>query len=433
MYKSYCEYLKIFFVEFFLVCIPLASFAQTGALDPYSRFGLGSLNSESGVRSSAMGGIGVGMSGVKNISTFNPATYAFGVDTLSVQFDLGFDLKINSLSQNSLGGVTATNESSASGLTNLDFFFPVSNWWKMGVFMSPVSTMSYMSSVYNNSSEMPGKTQELFEGSGGTSKVGFGNAFKIQNFSVGMNVNYHFGYFSQTNILLFEDSLASSGGHTLYRSHTALRGFTYDFGLLYFANVGYQSRLTFGLAYTLGGNLNGLKSSEAFVDFGGGVMDTAFIYPNQKGNIYMPASYRFGVSFEQMKKWLVGLDLTYQEWSKYTSFDKPLAFAKNTYSASLGVELKHDKGAAQWYKRLDYRAGGRYSTLFADFGDKGLNEYSISLGVGIPIRRSRSMINVALEYGTSGALSKGQVEENFFTFKLGFTAIEAWFLKRKYD
>ncbi|MDE5736014.1 MAG: hypothetical protein K2H65_02920, partial [Bacteroidales bacterium] len=59
--------------------------------------------------------------------------------------------------------------------------------------------------------------------------------------------------------------------------------------------------------------------------------------------------------------------------------------------------------------------------------------YALNLGVGIPVRRSRSMINVGLEYGHVGRLQAGQITENYFKIGVGFSSVETWFVKRKYD
>jgi hypothetical protein len=55
--------------------------------------------------------------------------------------------------------------------------------------------------------------------------------------------------------------------------------------------------------------------------------------------------------------------------------------------------------------------------------------YTISLGVGLPMRNSGSVVNAAIEYGKIGATNI--LSENFLKFTFNITFNEHWFIKRK--
>ena len=142
---------------------------------------------------------------------------------------------------------------------------------------------------------------------------------------------------------------------------------------------------------------------------------------------------RPSVSYDDHSDWLVGVDFTYAWWSQYKEYGETYDYFRNTFRVAAGMELKPNYQSASAMRRVAYRIGGRYETYYADFGQRNLFGYAVNLGVGIPVRRSRSMINVGLEYGHVGRLKVGQIAENYFKIGVGFSSVETWFVKRKYD
>lgn len=68
-------------------------FAQNDISSPYSRFGLGSMNTnKSNAALQAMGGIANAMSGKHMLNNSNPAAYA-DVDSLTFLLDAGFYMR----------------------------------------------------------------------------------------------------------------------------------------------------------------------------------------------------------------------------------------------------------------------------------------------------------------------------------------------------
>ena len=101
-------------VCFFLLGGMRKAEAQSGVVSPYSAFGVGREVPYLNARSMGMGGIVVGLSGHRNVSPLNPASYCMGVDTLSVMFDIGFYLHMHSLRQNT-DGRKLRNQSTGGG------------------------------------------------------------------------------------------------------------------------------------------------------------------------------------------------------------------------------------------------------------------------------------------------------------------------------
>ncbi|MEG1909982.1 MAG: hypothetical protein RR190_03325, partial [Bacteroidales bacterium] len=408
-----------------LTTLPQAMFAQSGILSPYSRFGVGTVQPNLNIRNMSMGGVSVGLSGVGNASSFNPASYAFGVDTLSVIFDIGFNVTGNDLKQKRGNGEILRNASVSGGLSNFEFYFPIFRWWKMGLYLLPETQMSYYTSTFQSSPDTSiGSTQLFYSGKGGLSRLGWGNAFAYKNIAIGVNLNYRFGSFDRSNALYFfkNGNLRTDYVQSEVSTYTYMKGLSIDLGLMYVQPLNRSDKLTIGGAYTFASKLHAVSQIEARGKVDDNVSDTAYISDKIKGPIMMPSTIRVGVSYEKIRKWSVGVDFTYYDWSKFSSFGERVKFFDNTWNIAVGGEMKSDLSNSLYARKLTYRIGFRYGNLYPDYEQKQLEEFGVSLGVGFPIRKSRSTINVGIEAGSSGQLSKGQIQTNFVKIGVSFTS-----------
>lgn len=55
------------------------------------------------------------------------------------------------------------------------------------------------------------------------------------------------------------------------------------------------------------------------------------------------------------------------------------------------------------------------------------------MGVGIPMKRELSNINVSFELGDYGTLSDDLIKENYLLIHLNISLQDKWFQKRKVD
>lgn len=407
--------------------------AQTGMLSPYSAFGVGTVQPYLNVRNMSMGGIAVGLSAPGDLNPFNPATYRTGVDTLSVRFDIGFNLGMNKLRQNLPEG-KVSNQSTSGGLSNLEIYFPVCKWYKMGIFLLPVTDMNYRSSYFSDTIPHIGQTQLIHEGSGGLSKVGWGHALGWGPVSVGVNLAYMFGRLEKDATLSYlDDSLANSAGKANFYTDTRLNGFALDVGLTYAARVYRDQYLTIGASYSLATTLYGKRTTMAQGIFSS-MEDTAFL-PSaaRKGKIVYPSSFRAGISYEKRGQYVLGVDFSYTWWQDFKDYGKKYDYLNNTFSINAGAELKNDPQAVSKARRMAYRIGGFYQQESVSYDGHRLQSFGVSIGVGIPVRKSRSLINVGLQYGKTGSLNQGQIREDYMRIAVSFSSVETWFVKPKYD
>ena len=76
--------------------------------------------------------------------------------------------------------------------------------------------------------------------------------------------------------------------------------------------------------------------------------------------------------------------------------------------------------------------GAYYSTPYAKVdGKEGAKEYGVSLGLGLPIFQSRSVLNISGQYIKVSPKVTGMMEENTLRVNIGLTFNERWFMKWK--
>ena len=82
---------------------------------------------------------------------------------------------------------------------------------------------------------------------------------------------------------------------------------------------------------------------------------------------------------------------------------------------------------------IRYRLGMYSSKTYLNLKNQQLDEKAITLGFGLPLKRSGSLVNLSAELGQVGTTDDGLIQESFARFKIGFIFSDIWFIKRKYD
>ncbi len=66
------------------------------------------------------------------------------------------------------------------------------------------------------------------------------------------------------------------------------------------------------------------------------------------------------------------------------------------------------------------------------FNNTDIEEYAISVGFGLPLRKSASILNLGIEIGQNGTIENSLIQERFFKVALGISIKENWFRKGKF-
>ena len=469
-----------------------SSFAQ-GTSSPYSRYGIGDLNSKSYGQSFAMGGTNIAMQNdstpMFSINPSNPASYSslrlttieLGINYNRVKFESATDKQ--TIDNASLGYVSLA--------------FPFKKWWGSCIGLVPYSSVGYKVTDHQDLPNIGG-VDYLYQGSGGINQIYFGNAFNPfyglaksftkskryktlkeqkkdeeinrildrkkswQNLSLGFNTSYLFGDIDHLRRSIFP--YGTGFYNTRTGTSTRFSDVYFDYGAQYsytFSSVKYHDRkdtvnpikhrelkekvkLLFGLTFAAQTNIKAKIDSLSYSYYNDAqgyerIRDTIENSTGTKGKITLPLSFGVGFGIKKGDKFLIAADFAMQNWSSYQAFNQDGGL-KNSYRISLGTQYIPNSKAGQgkYLYRIHYRLGARYSQTALELKNSQLTETVLTAGLGFPVGRnyllqSFSMVNVGVEFGQSGTTNNGLIKENFMKATISFTMNDRWFIKPKFD
>lgn len=418
-----------------LLLFPALLFAQfnNNTTSPYSRFGLGDLQPYSFGRTAAMGGASLASRNNQQINMANPASYT-SVDSLSFLFEFGVFGKFSQYSND----ITTINASDI----NFRYFamnFQITNWLATSLGLTPYSDVGYNVEVTENVTNA-GDVRYFYFGEGSLSKAYLGLAVEpFPNVSVGANLNYMFGTLNRNAEVYF---LEHADYYTIQKYEAIrMRDFNLNFGVqatvplkedkhLVLAAVlenqpkftGFYSDLNSKyLTYTVGSNTNSDR-------------DTLNFQNEEKSHIQLPLSYGFGVSYVKENTLEVNLDYYHQAWSKAKFFGSVNPILTDLDKFAVGAEWIPDRFSIRSYlDRVAYRAGLKYEKSYLMLNNQQINDFGISFGVGLPVYRSNSTINISAELGKRGTKDNNLVLENYAKINLSVNLYDLWFIQRRFD
>lgn len=417
-----------------LLFIPAVLFAQfnNSTSSPYSRYGLGDLHSSSFGRSTAMGGATLASRYGLQINSSNPASYT-AIDSLNFLFEFGLQGRFSKFE-------TDISSSSANNV-NFNYFamsFRITDKIATSLGVQPYSDVGYYVQVIDELPES-GAYQTTYQGTGTISKAFWGLAYQpIEYVSVGFNLNYMFGQLDRNSELQF----AASDIYSVVRySQMRIRDFSFDFGLQATLPLEDEKELTLGLIFA---------NKPKFTDFANDIIqkqhsyyngsstvtdiDTLSIREEEKGKLVFPYTFGGGLSFRKNNVYEINVDYIHQNWSQATFFGETSDFLTDLNKFAIGAEWIPEKYSIRsLVKRIAYRAGFRYEQSYHAFGGHQINDFGISFGVGIPMYRSASTINLGFELGKRGTTDYNLVLENYAKVNFSLNLHDLWFMKRKID
>ncbi|MGE5426877.1 MAG: hypothetical protein ACM3O8_03205, partial [Methylococcaceae bacterium] len=101
---------------------------------------------------------------------------------------------------------------------------------------------------------------------------------------------------------------------------------------------------------------------------------------------------------------------------------------------SAGVEYIPDAFSIRsYFKRVKYRFGIHQESSYLTIKNHQIKETGISAGLGLPLPKSKSTANFAVEFGKKGTTTDNLVQNNYTRFSLYLNFYDYWFIKRKFD
>lgn len=394
-------------------------FAQNNTNSPYTRYGYGHLEDNCFSRSQAMGGSSIGLRSKNSINPTNPASYS-SIDSTSFIFEMG----ISGLLSNFRSG-NAQNTTFTGNLDYIALQSPITKWMGLSAGLIPYSYVGYNYN-YTDSLQIPFEDEyniynKTYYGTGGISQVYLGLSVDIANhLALGVNGYYMFGNINHYKAVSYNQSELTTT-NTIMKSNLYIRSFNARFGIQYHETIGEKHKFNIGAIYEFRSGMNG-----AFEQTTTGT-DTLIVNSNEL--FEMPSLYGGGIMYTYDNRLMIGADFTYQEYSKALYYGQRDTLA-NRMKISLGAEYTHDPRGRRYIDRMSWRIGANYNNSYARINGIQAYDFSVTCGLGLPLRTSKTTINVNFEYGNAGGLN-AILKENYFKFGLNFSLNETWFIKAK--
>ena len=401
--------------------------AQEGTSSPYSFYGIGDIKFKGSVENRSMGGISVLPDSI-HINIQNPAQLA--------------GLKLSGLA---LGGTYANTKSLSedqegkSRRTSLDYMAVGLPLGKIGIGFGliPFSSVGYKISKTTEASNQNSDTIQKYNGIGGVNKVFLGFGYSLtKKINIGANMQYNFGTIETTG-LLYQTDLQYGSRKT---NISELSGVNFDIGATYQTKLKGKLSLFSSLIFTPESKLklNNTRNIQIVQLLSSSAISVIQSENIAVGNstIKLPSKLALGTGFGEIKKWLLGTEVTFINNSVMSNrFDNITNSSfENSIRYSLGgYFIPNYNSYATYYKRIVYRGGLRYENTGLVIENKSITDFAANVGLGLPLIGTFTNVNIGLEVGKRGTTYNNLVQENYFNISVGLSLSDKWFVKRKFD
>ncbi len=410
-----------------LLLLACSSLWAQNSISPYSRFGIGQLESNRLAAQAGMGGIASALRNPESISIQNPASYSA---LKATTFDVGAGATIVRLTNNQRDQVNVT-----ANIRYFTFAFPVTKKWGLAFGILPYSSVGYQ--ITDQQITANGDAVKyIYSGEGGLSQFFLGNGFTLgKNLSVGVNAGYLFGNIANKRAL--EYTSTQNTLNTRISNSVSVGSVFANYGLQYTIKRGEDQKIIIGYSGALSTKLNATQSTIADRYFYQGtaqrVVDTIQNTESSNLKVTLPANHNIGITWQQARKWLVGVEGYYGNWAQYRS-DVDKTKLENSYGVAIGTQFTpNDNAIGNYLKNIDYRLGVRAGKSFLMLNSTTINEREVSVGLGLPLAKVRSKVNIAVAYTNRGTVENNLLKEEILSFQLGLVLSDTWFVRRKYD
>ncbi|WP_080902588.1 hypothetical protein [Parabacteroides sp. Marseille-P3160] len=331
---------------------------------PYSMFGIGEMASGLYGANISMGGVSYGIRKSEWLNTANPAGLT-AIDSSSLLGEISSFLKNESYRSSGNSNNVLTGNFSAIVLGGR-----LKKHWYASVGLLPYSSVGY---YFQTKTPLEGTVDSyydnIFEGSGGLSKLYLSNAFSLPlNFSFGVNLNYVFGKLKQT-----ETQSTMSVAQEM-----DAKAFSADFGLQYERAIDRKTTLSMGIVYGYKQEL-AIKNTSTIT-----TSSSTTIGKAKAGDQYLPQYIGLGIALNR-KKWTQALDYSFYQYSVLNSGDSRVKF-NDSHELRYGLSfLPSEHSFDSYWKRVGYKAGVNVSTPYYKISGNSGIAYRLSLGLDLPV------------------------------------------------
>jgi hypothetical protein len=334
---------------------------------------------------------------------------------------------------------TSSNTRNNVNFNHLTFAMPFTRWWAGSFGFLPYANKGYNIVSTDGDPTLLTTSQSTFSGTGTLTKMYFGNAIKIgKHLSLGINTWFLFGKIVDNTYVYFpNDSYAYD--YLKYNSLNA-HGFGVTGGLQYQIDTKNNNHFVFGATFEPKVNINssyviheerqlfrGSSTTTAIID------TIQHIVSNNKG-LQIPMAWGTGFSYSIKNKITFGADVYFQQWKGSEYLGQQVNYLTNSSRYSAGLEYTPNMYSIRSYwERVQYRIGGLIDNSYLTLNGTQIKGSAVTFGIGLPLARSRTTLNIAAELGRLGTTQNDLIRESYAKITFHLMIHDRWFLKSKFD
>lgn len=413
-----------------LVFSTITIVAQRNSASPYSYFGIGETFEAITVEQASMGGIGVALKDTHRLNFTNPASNA---DLRAATYAIGGSLSFLTIKEG-----TQSQTGNSTNLRYISLGFPIGKKAGLSVGLQPFSSVGYSLLDNQNTDNIT-----LFKGEGGANKIyaSFG-IYPFKDFSIGVEAGFIFG--NLTNSVLNQRSSVAFA--TKQEETINIRGGQFKLGAQYKRELKNKLKLYSGASITIDSDLsakgNEKMYSLTFSGTGQEIPRDELFNRSVDGDVSIPVKSVFGFGLGKENKWYVGINQQFQ--SALSSSSSLIAnggaykYDKSSKFSLGGYYIPKINSISSYWDRVVYRAGLRIEDTGLQVKTNNdftsIKDFGINVGLGLPLPRQLSNLNIGFEYGQKGTTNNSLIKENYFNIRLSLSLNDInWFQKRQID
>lgn len=384
---------------------------------PYSLFGLGSLNPTSTGITNALGKSGSALSSETAINNLNPASYA-EIPKNIFMFDIGMKGE-KSYYTNAQDNTSNTN----SNFSNMSFAFALSDRSAIGLTLTPYSDVGY--SLQGVTGAIEGSQQTYISditGSGGLNNVGLNYGRKLSSkFNIGVTGTYYFGKIEQRELITLDSDYLNVTADNYYKGVRATLGMQYK----------PTAKFTFASVITSPTTLSGTQDRSVYKNVDAITSEVETVSHDLAG-FNLPLEATVGFKYNVTNTITVNADYKRSFWNSTNMSDNIGKFVDQDF-VGMGAEYFSNKPRADYLGRIKYRLGYNMDNGYLEVKDTRIKNFAITSGLGLPLSKGGSTLNISYSYGQRGLISHTLIQEKYHLITINLSLGDIWFIKRKFD
>ena len=409
-----------------MLFVGISSMAQQSTSSPYSLYGLGLENFNGSIANRSLGGLSL-YSDVVAPNLQNPATYS---DIKLTSFGVG-----TTYTATNIIAEEGTGKGKATTLDYLAINIPAGKFG-FGIGLRPYRSVGYDIEGSGND-EVIGDFEQSLEGSGNVNRVYLGAGTEVyKGLKLGAEFQYNFGRLEEQTTKFGETTFS-----TRVINQSDVSGVSYTLSAIYDYPIEKDFVMRSSLVYDFSSNIKSTNVQErATVSSNNGIIfaeeDSELFGDEFERKFQLPSRLSAGLSFTKLRKWFFGTEAYLTENNDFQDRFEDREGVE--YVDGFGVKvggfyIPKFNSLTSYLSKVTYRAGLHYDSLGLEINGTDINEFGISFGLGLPLLREFSTLDVGFEVGSRGRVTDVLVKENYFAVSLGLSLGQKWFKQRKFD